>query len=68
MFGINHREPAVPRESLSNGESQHVPKEGFMGSELSFRAYWVISGCRGTWKFLLWASVDSFIEAIFNFL
>lgn len=39
-----------------------------MGSELSFRAYWVISSCRGTWKFLLWASVDSFIEAIFNFL
>lgn len=39
-----------------------------MGSELSFRAYWVISSCRGTLKFLLWASVDSFIEAIFNFL
>ena len=39
-----------------------------MGSELSFRAYWVIRGCKGTWKFLLWASVDLFIEAIFNFL
>lgn len=51
---------------LSNGESLHVSKEGFVNSELSFREYWTSWGCRGIQKLLLWASVDSFNMEIYD--